>query len=292
MTMSPPEYDLRPETRARQRAELVAIVSQETATAPRRRLVPLVAAAAVVAITAGLAVGLPALRSDNGQPPVSSTNKSQPATVEPLSDADEARLGKICLGRSRIPYVKPGQGALGPGALEVNDGFRFSNAPGDAFMTTWVVIRHKPFDLWTACGMNSEGKVLQVLSNGRDQVLYHAVDSRAIGAGSYAAHVTRITIAVGNQAPVDAVLRHGFFYAPVPYVRVRGPHTAATPLPYTVRGYDAVGQLVYSSPENDGEWRAAANTCYIGKPVTGTGRIPGPGPKICRRTFSWNYLPR
>ena len=68
----PPDHDLRPATRNRQRDELIAIVDHESAkAAPRRRLVPLAAAAAVVAVAAGLAIGVPALRGDKSQPPAS-----------------------------------------------------------------------------------------------------------------------------------------------------------------------------------------------------------------------------
>ena len=291
MTLSPPEYELRPETRARQRAELIAIVSREHATTPRRRLVPLVAAAAVVAITAGLAIGLPALRNDHDQPLVSGTNdKSEAATVEPLNDADKTRLGKSCHEHTRFPRAKSR-----PEAFTVIDGFSFAKPPGDAFITTWTVIRDSTLGMWTVCGMDSEGKVLQALAYGKDQIQYRPVENRMVGAGSYAAHISRITIAVGNQEPVDAVLRHGFFYAPVPYLRVRGPHTDATRLPYLVRGYDAAGRLVYTSPRNDGEWRAQGNTCYVdgnGKLVVRMTDNPHPDPKTCLRSFTWNYLPR
>jgi hypothetical protein len=91
---------------------------------------------------------------------------------------------------------------------------------------------------------------------------------------------------------VEAVLRHGFFYTAVPYVRVRGPHTDATPLPYTVRGYDSAGNLVYTSPKNDGEWQAGKNACYInpdGKLIVWMSDNPHPDPKTCHRSFIWNY---
>ncbi|MEV0283125.1 hypothetical protein AB0H36_03295 [Kribbella sp. NPDC050820] len=287
MTTPPPEHDLRPETRLRQRAELIAIVEQDSATTPRRRFVPLVAAAAVVAIIAGLAIGLPALRRDNSEPAVS--GDPQPLTTEPLTAGDKSKYGKICFSRSRLPMIKQREG------YQVVDGFRFANAPANAFTTSWVVIKNTSLGLWTACGLNAQDMVIQSTTSGTDQPQYRAVETRMIGAGTYAAHVTRITVAVGNQSPVDAVLRHGFFFTAVPYVRVRGPHTDATPLPYTIHGYDATGTLVYSSPKNDGEWRAQGRTCYIdpnGKLVGWMSDNPHPDPSTCRRSFIWNYQPK
>lgn len=287
MSTPPPEHDLRPETRVRQRAELIAIVEQDSATTPRRRFVPLVAAAAVVAIIAGLAIGLPALRRDNSEPAVS--GDPQPPAVEPLSAADKSLYGKLCFTRTRMTLTKPREG------YQVLDGFRFQNAPANAFSSNWVVIKNTSLGLWTACGLNAQGKLVQSMVSGTDQVHYRAVEARMIGAGTYAAQITRITVAVGNQPPVEAVLRHGFFYTAVPYVRVRGPHTDATPLPYTIHGYDATGSLVYSSPKNDGEWRAQGKTCYVdpnGRAVVWMSDNPHPDPKTCRRSFIWNYQPK
>ncbi|MFI7062449.1 hypothetical protein ACIBL3_15805 [Kribbella sp. NPDC050124] len=287
MTMPPPERDLRPEARARQRAELIAIVEQDSATTPQRRFVPLVAAAAVVAIIASLAIGLPALRRDNSQPAVS--GNPQPVSVEPLSAADKSRYGKICFARSRTALIKQREG------YQVVDGFRVTNAPANAFTATWVIVKNTTFDVWTACGLNAQDQPIQSTTSGVDQPLYRAVETRMIGAGTYAAHITRVTVAVGNQPPVEAVLRHGFFFTAVPYVRVRGPRTDATALPYTIHGYDATGNLVYTSPKTDGEWRAQGATCYVGpdgKLVVWMSDKPHPDPASCRRSFIWNYLPK
>lgn len=287
MTTPPPEHDLRPETRLRQRAELTAIVEQDSATTPRRRFVPLVAAAAVVAIIAGLAIGLPALRRDNSEPAVS--GDPQPQTVEPLSAADKSRYGKMCFARSRTALIKQRDG------YQVVDGFRVTNAPANAFTATWVIVKNTTLDVWTACGLNAQDQPIQSTTSGADQPHYRAVETRMIGAGTYAAHVTRITVAVGNQPPVEAVLRHGFFFTAVPYVRARGPQTDATPLPYTIHGYDATGNLVYSSPKNDGEWRADKQSCFVdpnGKLVVWMSDNPRPDPSTCRRSFIWNYQPK
>jgi hypothetical protein len=281
MITSPP--DLRPETRERQRAELTAIVAHEAARKPRGRVVPLLAAAAVVAVTAGLAFGVPALRRDNGQAPATQPTQS----LAPLSDADKARFAKICSQRWQLRGHAP-QAVR----YQVLDGFRFTNPPADAYTTSWVVI--KQFGLWLTCGLDAKGNVKQALPQGANQDLYRAIEPRMIGAGAYADHIKRITVAVGNHEPVEAVLRNGYFYTAVPYIRVRGPHLDSTRRMYVVRGYDATGKLVYTSPRTDGEAAALSRACYLdpnGKLSVWQSDNPHPDPKTCRQGYFWNYGP-
>jgi hypothetical protein len=281
MITSPP--DLRPETRERQRAELTAIVAHEAVRKPRGRVVPLLAAAAVVAVTAGLAFGVPALRRDNGQAPAT----EPPQTVAPLSDTDKARFAKLCSQRHLVPGRAPEVVRY-----QILDGFRFTNPPADAYTTSWVVI--KQFGFWMTCGLDAKGNVKQVLPQGENQDLYRAVEPRMIGAGAYAAHIKRITVAVGNQEPIEAVLRNGYFYTAVPYIQVRGPHVESARRVYVVRGYDATGKLVYTSPRTDGEAAALSNSCYLdpnGKLTVWQTDNPHPDPKTCRQGYFWNYGP-
>jgi hypothetical protein len=270
--------DLRPETRARQRAELTAIVAHEAAHKPRNRVVPLLAAAAVLAVTAGLAFGVPALRHTNAPAPVTQPRQ----TVEPLDTADKARLGKLCAARFGFPPAKQPH--------QVLDGFRFTDPPAGAYTTTWVVI--KSAGSWIPCGFDAKGNLNSGFPQGRDQDLYRPIELRGIGSGAYAAQIKRITVAVGNQEPVEAVLRNGYYYSAVPYVRLRGPHSDSTPRVYVVRGYDADGKLVYTSPRTDGEVHAQSNTCYVnpsGKVIVWV--TPHPDPKTCRKSYVWNYGP-
>ncbi|MET9274334.1 hypothetical protein [Kribbella sp. NPDC003557] len=281
MITSPP--DLRPETRERQRAELTAIVAHEAARKPRGRVVPLLAAAAVLAVTAGLAFGVPALRRDDGQAPA----KQPPQTVAPLNETDKARFAKLCAQTRQLSGHTPESVRY-----QVLDGFRFTNPPADAYTTSWVVI--KQFGLWTTCGLDAKGAVEQVLPQGVNQDLYRAVEPRMIGAGAYAAHIKRITVAVGNQEPVEAVLRNGYFYTAVPYLQVRGPHADSARRVYVVRGYDATGKLVYTSPRTDGEAAALSKACYLdpnGKLSVWQSDNPHPDPKTCRQGYFWNYGP-
>ncbi|MGW7684194.1 hypothetical protein ACWGID_25860 [Kribbella sp. NPDC054772] len=289
MITSPPE--LRPETRARQRAELTAIVAHESThqptNAPRHRLVPLLAAAAVLAVTAGLAIGVPALRHRAEPPTAGVSEAAQQTAVTPLSEAEKTQLAKICYDRTKLP-LRTNESPR----YQVLDGFRFTNAPTDAYTSTWVVI--KALGLWTTCGLDANDVVQQTLRQGADQDLYRAVEPRMIGGGAYAAHIKRITVTVGDQKPVEAVLRNGYFYTATPYVRVRGPQTDAVRRVYVVRGYDAAGKLVYTSPKTNGEVRALSNSCYLnpkGKLSVWMSDNPHPDPKTCRQGYFWNYGP-
>jgi hypothetical protein len=61
---------------------------------------------------------------------------------------------------------------------------------------------------------------------------------------------------------------------------------------YVVRGYDATGKLVYTSPKTNGEVRALSNTCYLnpdGKLVVWQSDNPHPDLKTCRQGYLWNY---
>lgn len=286
----PPEYDLRPSTRDRQRDELIAIVGHESHEGePRRRFVPLAAAAAVLILTAGLAIGVPALRNQGSEPAVNGPSRG-PA-VEALNEADKARFGKACAASNQ--FTKPGQ-PVQQDPYQVLDAFKFPKAPSYTYTATWVVVQSK-LDGWTACGVDSSDKVIQSLSFGKDQTMYRALGTYLIGAGPYDKSIARITINVGTKPPMEAVLRKGFYFAPVPYVRVRGPHTASTAIPVVVRGYDAAGKLIYTSPRTDGEFQAGRNSCYIdpnGKLVAWMSDNPHPDPKTCKRSYIWNYLPR
>ncbi|WP_020392675.1 hypothetical protein [Kribbella catacumbae] len=290
LSTPPPEYDLRPSTRDRQRDELIAIVGHESHEGePRRRFVPLAAAAAVLALTAGLAIGVPALRNQGSEPAVNGPSRG-PA-VEALNEADKARYGKDCAEKNQ--HQKPG---LPPQVepYQVVDAFRFPKARPTTHTATWVVV-HTKLDGWSVCGIDSSGKILQGLTFGQDQTMYRALETYIVGAGPYDKSIARITINVGTRPPMEAVLRNGFYFAPVPYVRVRGPHSPSTAIPVVARGYDAAGKLVYTSPRTDGEFHGNRNACYVdpnGKLVAWMSDNPRPDPKTCKRSYIWNYLPR
>jgi hypothetical protein len=102
---TPPDHDLPPGARRRQRDELVAIVDHEAETPRRRLAVPLLAAAAVLVVVAGLAVAVPALRDKDEptpaatQPKVAASKKPpvQPAKTRQLSGAQTAAFRSACI---------------------------------------------------------------------------------------------------------------------------------------------------------------------------------------------------
>jgi hypothetical protein len=290
---TPSEHDLRPSTRERQRDELIAIVGHESHEGtPRRRVVPLVAAAAVLALTAGLAVGIPVLRDQNRGLPVNGSVKKQ-TDVEELNAADKARFGAAC-GKLLELRSGPKSTAPQPVAYEVLDGFRFPYAKASTHTPVWVVVKSK--SEWITCGIDKLGKIRQQLFLGEDQTLYQPVNNLWLtGGGVYDKSIARITVKVGTRPPLDAVLRNGYFFAPVPYVRVRGPHSDSTAIPTVLQGYDAAGKLVYTSPRTDGEFHARRKACYVdpnGKLVAWMSNNPHPDLKTCRKSIIWNYLPR
>lgn len=121
-----PERDLPPGRHERLRAELLARLDAEPAS-PRRFLMPLLAAAAVVAVIAGLAVGLPALRSG----------------PEQVAGGTGGGLASL-----RIPYVtvEGEQTVLHDGATTVRlntPGAVLGRAPGGWLQLDWDMPRGK-----------------------------------------------------------------------------------------------------------------------------------------------------
>ncbi|MDX6283270.1 MAG: hypothetical protein QOH03_4341 [Kribbellaceae bacterium] len=283
----PPNHDLRPATRNRQRDELIAIVDHESAQqAPRRRLVPLAAAAAIVAVTAGLAIGVPALRGDKGkQPPVAGTSAdaaAKPATA-PLSAAEKTRYVKACnpTGTPALP------------ASIVLDSFKWVNPPAGTHAAAWVVLKYKGKGHRVACGFDTLGKSVEMILATKDQILWGAVDKMAAGGGIYARSVARVTVAFGTEPAIEAVLRGGFFFAPLKYkdtlVRPE-PDSAPT---YTVRAYDASGKVVYASARTFREQQAQLDSCYTNpegtKVVYSSTEKPTPPPSKCKRGVAWGW---
>jgi hypothetical protein len=280
----PPERDLRPATRERQRAELTAIVEHESATSSHsRRLVPLAAAAAVVLI-AGVAIAVPALRPDNApsqsQPPVSGSVTASSSPIERLNEAELAAFGRKCTEHDSI-------------AQEIVDGFRYTNPPADAAATTWVLAQGA--GLWINCGFDKAGNWVTGTDANLGQPMYGAVQPGGMGVGIYLKSVTRITVTPLQGEAVDAVLRNGFYFAPVRKLQMNVEGPATTLLPYVTRGYDAKGKLVYTSPATVGERSKKEAKCYsdpLGKSYvwSGTSR-PTPAPKDCIRTNAWDGRP-
>jgi len=277
-----PDGDLRPATRNRQRAELIAIADNESSTPKRRRhLVPLAAAAAIV-LVAALAVVVPALRHD--QEPAPAVDPTVKTAVEPLGAAEKARFGRRCL----LSYSMAT--SLNNAVL---DGVRAVNPPTDAYATAWVAAYGA--GTWIHCAFNQAGAIVSGGGAEPEVGQYDVVRSIGPGNGAYLKSVARITVTPYDHEPVEAVLRHGFYYAPVSSVTIPGAKSGSTPRPYVVRGYDADGNLVYTGPETEEEAEAIYAVCYAdptGKKYVWTGEVkPVPAPRDCHRGLSWSWLP-
>jgi len=281
----PPDRDLRPATRARQRDELIALLEAESGPVRRRRLLVPVAAAASIALIVGAALALPRLRHDSSPAPAGiPEHLVRTQEFEPLPSAEVASLGRKCLANFRLDKSKD---------AKVIQSLRATQPPKDAFVTTWVLTYGA--GLWQTCGYNQAGVLVDGAGANEDSELRRVVAPYGIGSGLYTKSISRVTITPIGGQPVEAVLRNGFYYASVSKVRVRGPRTDKTPRPYVVRGYDATGKLVYTSPRTDGEVRQAQSGCYLdptGKKLVGwMSDNPHPDPKTCPRTIAWHWLP-
>lgn len=288
----PPEHDLRSATRNRQRDELIAIVDHESAqAAPRRRLVPLAAAAAVVAVTAGLAIGIPALRGDKAQPPVAGADAgpAKPA-VEPLTAAEQKTFAKAC---SAPQSHDPDPAAR---VYTVADAFKWVNPPAGTHATSWVVLKYKATKAFAVCGFGARGKQTEWFwgSSDRSWVMGQLVEKKAIGGGVYTRSVTRVTIASDGGPGTEAVLRDGFFFAPVK----QGKPITEKPKPdapqlSTVQAYGARGKLLFATPKTFWAEQARIDSCYTNpegtKVVYSNSEKPRPTPAQCRRGFAWGW---
>lgn len=275
----PPEHNLRSSTHNRQRDELIAIVAHESHEGiPRRRLAPLAAAAAVVAVVAGLAVGVPALRGeDEAQPPVAGTESSSSAPIQELDALATKLTSGDCL---------KGTGPMPDNVLPYTGGKAFEytkeTAPGSP--KRWFYTATGSYGTSLVCALDSQGKVVERWSmtgpSGLGGFLFAPADVRGSNSGLYTAPVARITVQNPGGPLVEARLREGFWFTP------RADAKAAT-----VRAYDKAGKLIYDSAEQG----PSPDDCYTdpaGTKVLKVGKTPNPNPASCRRTLVWSYQPR
>ena len=302
MNTLPPEGDLRPATRERQRAELKAIVEHESAGArPRRLLVPLAAAAAIL-LVAGTAIAVPALRDHKSAGPA-----GEPAPValgirtafEPIDRPKQPVLVREC--EENMTYSPP---------AEQIAAIRAVNPPPDAVATQFVVV-HAIGD-WKFCGYDANGKRSTGGTYKPGDPMMDPVEMHGAGGGAYVEGVARITITPLGGRTYEAELQHGFFYASVPDVPFAGRGVDSTPMEYMVRAYDASGALIFTGPKTRGERQARDDRCLVDpsgemflRPYPPgfkiTDRRPNlstkhpaagmPDPKTCVRAHTWNWLP-
>jgi hypothetical protein len=266
---------------------LAALETDQPRTA-RRALVPLAAVAAVSAVVAGLAFGVPALRGDNAQPPVSGTDAgpAKPA-IEPLTEAEKSAYVTVCRAGG---FANPDPAAR---IYTVTEAFKWVKPPSGTHALAWVVLAYKS-GRQDACGFNAKGQRSEYAWATSGETKMAAIDKTAAGGGTYTKSITRVTIAFGDGPATEAILRNGFFFAPMPYkdtmVRPK-PDSAPT---YTVRAYDADGQLVYASAKTFREQQAQLDDCYTNPEGTKVimvfgGRQGTPPVSECKRGVAWNW---
>lgn len=286
----PPDRDLSPATRNRHRDELIAIVDHESArTGPRRRFVPLAAAAAVVAVTAGLAVGVPALRSHTAQSPAAGPGASlaEPATA-PLTAAETSRYLKAC------HYDNKSLPKEARHTYTVIDAFKWVDPPAGTHVVAWVLFKYAGTGRYFACGVGAKGNQTGLVWAASGETKMAAIEQGAAGAGTYAKSVTRVTVAFKTEPPTEAILRHGFFFAPMKWEDTRvQPKPDAAPQ-YTIRAYGADGQVVYASAPTYREEQTQLDACYTNPEGTKVvlvfgGRKGTPPISQCKRGVAWNW---
>ena len=263
----------------RMRADLLAELDSESVRTPRRTLVPVAAAAAVLLVAAGLAVAVPALQKDDAGTPVAGAG--QPV-VRDLSAADTTALEQQCLAEADRITVK--QLPRPFRSYQPVRAFEFVDVKDPKVVKTWLIAKGRA-DVWqdgvppiidpatepdgywlcsrTAGGAISESSIRQP---GGD--LPSEVRRVARNAGVFAGSVQRVTMQPTGQPERDAYLYDGFWFAPTVGRVGWGLYDADDPdlSDFVYRAYDGAGREVYSSanppkppPCAHPVWRIAAN---------------------------------
>ncbi len=277
----PPEHELRSITRDRQRDELLAIVAHESHEGTTRRpYVPLAAAAAVVAVVAGLAVGVPALRGDKTQPPVAG---GESATSEPVQVLD-ALATKLTWSACMMGIKEDPR--LPEPVLPYTGGkaFEYKKVPAPGAPHRWFFTATGSYGSSLVCALDVKGKVIErwpaAGSKSLGNFLFAPADLRGSSSGLYTQPVAKITLQKPGGPLVEAQLVDGFWFAPLE------PAAKAT-----VRAYDKAGKLIYDSAKQG----PSPDDCYAnpdGTKVVKVGKAPNPDPASCHKTLPWSYLPR
>jgi hypothetical protein len=294
-----PDRPLPAEIHEQLRAELLAAIETEEVRRPRRYLAPLIAAAAVVAVT-GLVVGLHTLTRD-GDPPVS--GQTTPRTKALSAQATE-KLRTQCLAEANRITSKTLPHPFTD--YKVTRAFEFTGGVKDPnVVTTWLIgsgIQRYPVGpkglaprsepgYWlcsrTAGGTVSESSIRFVPGA---RLVGDPMMRIARNAGVYTKPVARITVQPKGQPATEALLLDGFWFAPTVGRTAWGPYDSADPglNDFVIRAYDADGTLL--STDRGIDPTAAAVTC----PVVTVKRADGiydtvpktPTPPECRE-YRW-----
>jgi hypothetical protein len=304
----PPDHEVPAGIRHRQRDELVAIIDHESG-APRRRLgVPLLAAAAVLAVVAGLAFGVPALRGDSKADPagtapaatkIASGNKPAGQQIRPAKTRDLTAAEKAAFRNQCITFTDGYQDSFA--SFDVIQAFEYTNTARPGMAKSWLVTR-KGMDYWI-CSRDGYGNIATTFVFGaiteryKDlPYLFAPVDERGSNAGMYIPSVARVTVQHDGEPAAEAVLKEGFWFAPMEDAKATKDskgrpvwpdnHLIGVTPGWTIRGYDGEGKLVYNSATNGPDVRK----CYSNPAATEVlviNSVKHPTPASCQKMFDW-----
>jgi hypothetical protein len=325
----PPERSLR--DHGRHRANLLTILDHERVARPYRPVVPIVAAASIAALTVGgTAVvqqlardgdlgpssGLPGSGTEisgaSGKPtPTPTLSRANEPTGEPTDEPPRATYEPAPVARALRPqeardYLRD-CAAQAPGMFDGHVPYVGLTLPEERrpwVSASWLITR-KGGD-YAVCVRDGRGTSLSTSAFGSAAAkdiphLFAPVDMRSDGFGLFTDPVATVTVQAEDEPERQAVLRNGFWFAPVPDPPTRtsqvGPERTPdeddlligiNPPGTILRGYDADGRLVYDSSKTG----PTAHECYTdpeGREVIVHNGIENPSPETCRRTLRWEH---
>ncbi|MEV5966957.1 hypothetical protein AB0L70_34625 [Kribbella sp. NPDC051952] len=253
-----PERPLPPGRHQQLRADLLTAIETEPARTPRRVLGPLVAAAAVLAVVAGLAVGVHAFQGDDGIVP-SGQDHAQPRVKE-LSAKDTRKLRGQC--EREADKITNADHPHPFDDFKTLNAFEFVDVKSPKVVKTWFIgsgeeVYENPAGgpgrispIYWLCSRTAGGVISESsIRFGKKVNLFDPVTGFARNAGVFVAPVTRVTVQPKGQPEIEAVLRDGMWFAPTEGRINWGPFDADDPVTktYVVRGYDASGRQVSST---------------------------------------------
>ncbi|MFB6725009.1 hypothetical protein ACFCV3_32830 [Kribbella sp. NPDC056345] len=254
-----PDQPLPPGQHEKLRAELLDALETEQAGTPRRVLVPIAAAAAVLMVVTGLAVAGSALKKDDTGTPAA--GGGQPV-VRDLSAADTAALQKQCLAEADRITVK--QLPRPFRSYKAVRAFEFVDVQDPKVVKTWLIAKGKadewqdgkpsivpPGQGYWLCSRTAGGAISESsIRHGAEPEVTEEIRRVARNAGIFAGAVARVTMQPKGQPERDAYLSNGFWFAPTVGRVGWGPHyddDDPNLADFVYRAYDAGGREIYSS---------------------------------------------
>ncbi|WUJ67733.1 hypothetical protein OG809_21765 [Kribbella soli] len=279
------------------RAELLAAIEIEPVRRPRRILAPALAAASVLIVVAGLVVAVRAFKTDSAPP------ATGPAKTRPLTADETATLRTQCLAEANRITSKSLPHPFTD--YKVIRAFEFTGVKDPNVVNTWLIgsglqtyptgpkgIPRESHPAYWLCSRTAGGVVSEpsIRFSPGARLIGDPMMRIARNAGVYTKSVARVTVQPKGQAPVEAFLQDGFWFAPTVGRTNWGPYDAGDNglNDFVVRGYDAVGELIVTDRGIDPT--AAPATCpmvVVTLPNGTLDTVPKtPTPPECRE-YGW-----